>query len=134
MFTDVFFSRKVFLLLQVFKKIKFINFFFCYKKKNFLSKFNNKNTQLSTSNRYTRKGHTVCRLYPFFYKNLSFFSKIRVFSKPSKAFYISIKALKAATRHLDGIVFLISTTRGVLPHYEALNKNLSGLIFAYFFI
>jgi ribosomal protein S8 len=55
-------------------------------------------------------------------------------SKPSKSFFISLKALKLVSSRLDGVIILVSTTRGVITHREAINKSLSGFVFAYFFV
>lgn len=64
----------------------------------------------------------------FFYKNTSFFYKIKQISTPSKKFYISLKALKVLTNNLKASTLLISTSKGLITHKEALRLRTGGIL------
>lgn len=65
----------------------------------------------------------------FFYKNVPFFHKVKNVSTPSKKFYISLKALKILTTTLKATTVILSTSKGIITHREALRHKVGGLIF-----
>lgn len=68
------------------------------------------------------------RFSVFFYKNVSFFYKVKHVSTPSKKFYITLKALKTLTTTLKSTTIILSTSKGLLTHREALRKKIGGII------
>lgn len=64
----------------------------------------------------------------FFYKNVSFFYKVKQISTSSKKFYISLKALKVLNTNLKASILLISTSKGLLTHKQALMYKTGGIL------
>ena len=64
----------------------------------------------------------------FFYKNTSFFYKVKHVSTSSKKFYISLKGLKSINTSLKATTLLLSTSKGVITHKAALRYKIGGLI------
>lgn len=63
-----------------------------------------------------------------YYGNFTYFSSIRLVSTPSRAHYISIKALKLASKSIGTSLIFLETTKGVITHIEALKFNITGRI------
>jgi ribosomal protein S8 len=74
------------------------------------------------------KGLKRIRFSVFFYKNISFFHKVKHVSTPSKKFYITIKGLKTLTTSLKATTVILSTSKGLLTHREALRAKVGGII------
>lgn len=66
----------------------------------------------------------------FFYRNSTFFSRIRLISTTSKKFYISLNAINKISKSSGSSVFLISTSAGLVTHKEALKKKIGGILIA----
>ena len=67
------------------------------------------------------------KLAPFFYKNSTFFRGVRLISTPSKLFFIKLSALNIIKKSLGSTVLLLSTSRGLITHKEALRRGLGGI-------
>ena len=61
-----------------------------------------------------------------YYSNSNFFSSVRLVSTPSKAHYISLKALKLANKSIGTSIILLETTAGIITHIDALRLNITG--------
>lgn len=105
------FTKKSYRLLPLFKKVCFISNFSLIKIKEKL----------------------FIRIYPFYFKDLKNYYHFKMFSTPTKTFYISYKSLLLLSYRSASSVYLISTSKGVLTHHEAIKKHLSGFIVGYFF-
>jgi ribosomal protein S8 len=108
----IIFSKKIMLILRFFKKINFISNFFLFK----------------TTNKYYFK------IYPFYFKNLKIIKKFYLVSKPSRLFFLSLKAAQLLLKKSGSSIYLLSTTKGILTLNEALKKKTSGFLIGYFFI
>ena len=64
----------------------------------------------------------------FFYKNSNFFHRIRCVSTSSKKFYITYRALCIASSYLNSTTIILSTSRGLMTHFQALKFKIGGLI------
>ncbi len=106
------YTKRVFFLLIFLKKIKYINFFYIFKKNN----------------------RILVKIYPFYYKSSATNHFLKVVSKPSKSFFISLKALHLIKKRTDRFNLLLSTSKGLMTHSEAINRKVSGHIFGYFYI
>jgi ribosomal protein S8 len=60
--------------------------------------------------------------------NLQNVLKIKLLSKPSKKKYLTVYKLKAACNKYKSDTFILSTKKGFITHFEALNHNLGGEI------
>lgn len=71
------------------------------------------------------------KIFIFYYKKKRIGSNFKLISKPSKSFLISLKALRLLSKRTNNSIFLISTTKGILTHQEAINANTGGLLIGY---
>nr|ASY95716.1 ribosomal protein S8 [Paraurostyla sp.] len=108
------YTNKIYELLTIFKKINLISGFVLIKKK------------------IKNKKYLYFRVSSSFYKNFQIVSKINIVSKPSKKFFLSLKALKLLSLRSGKSIYLISTSRGIFTHHDALRKNISGFILGFF--
>ena len=85
-----------------------------------------------------KKNHprAFCKICPFYYKTLSAFYRVKIVSKPSKSFFVSLRALRlfSLRARSSGTVLVVSTSRGLITHFDAIKLNLAGFVFAYFYI
>jgi ribosomal protein S8 len=65
---------------------------------------------------------------PLFYKSTPFFKNVRLVTTPSRKHTISLTALRMASHSVRSSVILLSTSQGIIPHTEALNLQIGGLI------
>ena len=106
------YTKKILTFLKLLKKINLIHNYIILKEgKNFFVK--------------------IC---PFYFKNLKIVKTFRLLSKPSRAYYISLKAIRLLKKRTGAAVYLISTSKGILTHTTALKKNLSGFLLGFFYI
>lgn len=68
----------------------------------------------------------------YFYKNKPLASFLKIFSKPSKIFFLSYKSLRLLDKKSGNSVFLLSTPKGVLTHKDAIKLKTSGFILFFF--
>lgn len=64
----------------------------------------------------------------FFYKNTSYFHNVRLISTPSKKIYITLNALRKLKYATRNSIFLISTSKGIITHNEAISNKIGGLL------
>jgi ribosomal protein S8 len=64
----------------------------------------------------------------FFYKNTSFFKGLRLVSTGSKKFNVTLKALHILNKLLKSSTLILSTSKGLMTHKEALKYKIGGLI------
>jgi ribosomal protein S8 len=60
--------------------------------------------------------------------NLQTILKIKLLSKPSKKKYLTVYELKSMCSMYRSGIFILSTEKGFVTHFEALQKNLGGEI------
>ena len=110
------------------KKLPFKKIIFTKKNKMLLQSLHSSgiihNMFISKQGRFTHLKFSI-----FFYKNVPFFHKVKNVSTPSKKFYISLKALRILTSTLKATTVILSTSKGVITHREALRYKVGGLIF-----
>lgn len=63
-----------------------------------------------------------------FYKNSSFFKKIKLISTPSKQFFVTKTTLKLSQKVFKTSLIIISTNKGLLTHQEAIALGLGGKV------
>ena len=110
--TTIKYSKKNFKLIYLFYKLGCINNFFIHTTKH---------------NSYIIKYLTFSI---FFYKNSPFFKQIKLISSLSKKHTITYKALKIINQSIGTSILILSTTKGLLTHNEALKLKIGGLILA----
>lgn len=66
----------------------------------------------------------------FYYKNFSFFKPIKLISKPSKHYFISLHSLKLVSKYLGASSLLLSTSNGYLNHQESIKLKKGGEMIA----
>lgn len=111
--------------------------------------------KMSFKMRYTRKSFTFLRFFrkinlisnyfvvhhkqkwPYvqvsvtYFKNVALYNNCRIFSRPSKQFFISHYALTILAKRIGVSVYIISTDIGLLTHYEAIAAHKGGVLIAY---
>jgi ribosomal protein S8 len=68
------------------------------------------------------------KVSPLFYKDSSFFKKVKLVSTPSKTFSINLNSLRIVAHSLGTTIVILETSRGLLTHKEALNQKIGGRI------
>ena len=63
-----------------------------------------------------------------YYGNSNYFSSIRLVSTPSRAHFISIKALKLASKSIGASIIFLETSSGIITHLDAMRLNITGRI------
>lgn len=106
------YTKKTITLLKIFKKNNFIQNYLIFKKKN----------------KY------FIKIYPFYFKNLKIIKTFRLVSKPSRTFYISLKAIKLLSKRSGSSIYLISTSKGILNHLEARNEGMAGFLLGFYYL
>lgn len=64
----------------------------------------------------------------FFYKNTTYYHNIRLISTPSRRFFISLKALHKLKYATRSSVYILSTSKGLITHDEAILYKIGGLL------
>lgn len=67
----------------------------------------------------------------YYFKNKKISNYFKIISTPSKKFFISYQALRLLAKKTGKSVFLISTSRGILTHEEALQQKTSGYLLGF---
>ena len=75
-----------------------------------------------------RKNKIFIKFTSFFFKNSSFFKKIKPVSTPSKSFFIKKSTIKLIHKTLKSSIIILSTTKGLLTTKDALNLGVGGKI------
>lgn len=63
-----------------------------------------------------------------FYKGKPFFRGVRLVTKPSLKYNISLKALQVIDSTLRASIFILSTSKGIITHHEAIRYKIGGLL------
>jgi ribosomal protein S8 len=113
LFFNTVFTRKVFSLLQIFKKSGIIRDYKLFKS--------------ATSRAYIR-------VYAAYHNDLPLSKSTKLISTPSRTFYVSYNALRFVEKRTGGSVFLISTNHGIVAHKTAVQNRKGGVIVGSFSI
>lgn len=70
----------------------------------------------------------ILRFTVLFYKTRPYFKGVRLVSTCSRKFRITLSGLKVAMSFLKASVIILSTSKGVMSHNEAINLGIGGLI------
>ena len=70
----------------------------------------------------------MIKLSPFFYKNMSFFRKIKLVSTPSKRFNLKLRTLQILSKSLGETILILETSSGIITHIDALKLKIGGKI------
>jgi ribosomal protein S8 len=73
------------------------------------------------------------KIYPFYYKSLSLTKHCKLISKPSRAFFISYRALLLLQKRTAASTYLVATTKGLITHESAINYKIGGLLIGFVF-
>lgn len=103
---DIIFTKKIFRFLKILKSLNFINSFLFIDKQKWVF----------------IRAYVTFRSVKF---NLNFF---KIFSTPSKKFYISLAALKLFSKRTGASTYLISTSNGIKPHQECIISKKTGML------
>ena len=63
-----------------------------------------------------------------YYRNVPYFSHLRIVSTPSKLHNVSIKALRVISKSIGVSVLLLETDKGIITHKQAIDCNIGGKI------
>jgi ribosomal protein S8 len=107
---NLIFTKKNFLILKILKNLNFIQ-----------------DCKIIT---FDSRIFVQIRLYYFKKKRIGY--NFKVLSTPSKRFYISFKAIKLLSKRTGDSIFLISTTKGYMPHKEIFREKTGGLLIGFF--
>ena len=101
------YTKKSLRLLKLFKQVGVLQFYIVS----------------SNSNSYK-----MIKLSPFFYKNMSFFRKIKLVSTPSKRFNLKLRTLQILSKSLGETILILETSSGIITHIDALKLKIGGKI------
>jgi len=65
-----------------------------------------------------------------FYRNSPFFSNIKLVSSQSKNRYITLKALRILNHSIGSTVIILSSSKGLITHKDALRFGIGGKVLA----
>jgi len=74
------------------------------------------------------KSNYMIKFSVFFYKNKPFFKGLKLISTGSRKVTISYNALRLTNKFLKSSMLILSTSKGVITHREALNYKIGGLV------
>lgn len=106
------YTKKTLNIIKILKKNNFIHNFLVLKDKN----------------------SWCIKAYPFYFKNLKIIKSFKLVTKPSRTFFISLRAIHLLSKRSGSAVYLISTSRGVMNHLEALEKKISGFLVGFYYL
>jgi ribosomal protein S8 len=120
-------------LININKLKKNLHFFIIFTKKNYyfvkiLKKFN----VIHDYKLIKKNNFNFIKINLFFYKNKSISSTIKIISKPTKVFLISYESLKLLNKKCGSSIFLISTSKGVMSHNDAIKLKIGGFLLLFF--
>jgi ribosomal protein S8 len=104
-------TRKVLRFIKIFRHINYITRFAIIKQ----------NNQLYVA------------ISPFYFRGQKPFKSFRLVSKPSRAYYVSLEALRLLNKRSGGTIYLISTSHGIVTSLEAVKKKISGYLVGFFY-
>ena len=65
-----------------------------------------------------------------YYRGTPFFKSVRVVTTPSRKHTISLKALSVVNKSFKSTIMILSSTRGLITHKEAIRSKVSGQVLA----
>ena len=68
----------------------------------------------------------------FFYKNNIICYNFKIITRPAKIFNISYNSLVLLSKKTNSSIFLISTSKGILSHKEAILQKKGGMVLGFF--
>ncbi len=123
----------VFNLINIHASSKKLTFNLIYTKKNFsILKILKTLNLIQNFRLMTADNRVFIQIHLFYFQKKRIGHNFKVLSTPSKKFYLSFKALRLINKRSGSSIFLISTTRGVFSHKEALAKKMGGLAIGFF--
>jgi ribosomal protein S8 len=120
-------------LININKLRKNLYFFLLFTVKNYqfvkiLKKFNViHDFRLIKKNRFV-----YIKITLFFYKNNIVCYNFKIITRPSKIFNISYNSLVLLSKKTNSSIFLISTSKGILSHKEAILQKKGGMVLGFF--
>jgi len=63
-----------------------------------------------------------------FYNNKSFFKSVRLITTASRKYAISLHALRILNSTLKSSILILSTSKGIITHKQAIKFKVSGLL------
>jgi ribosomal protein S8 len=106
LYFDIIFSKKIFYYIKLLKQLKLINSFFFI----------------------TKDKWVFVRAYVLFKSNKFNLNLFKVFSTPSKKFYVSLLGLKLLSKRTGISNYLISTSYGIKTHQNAILSHRAGML------
>jgi ribosomal protein S8 len=82
----------------------------------------------------TTEKRPVIRVFLSYYKNLPLNKNFKLLSRPSRTFYMSLKALRFVAKRVGSAVYIISTDKGLMSHDDAILAKRGGILIGFFFI
>ena len=81
-------------------------------------------------NKYFNKNNfnTFVKFTVLFYKGKSFYKSIKLVTTTARKYTISLKALQILNSTLKASIFILSTSKGIITHKEAIKLNIGGIL------
>lgn len=120
-------------LININKLKKNLYFFILFTVKNYqfvktLKKFN----VIHDYKLIKKNSFTYIKITLFFYKNKVICHNFKIITRPSKVFTISYQSLTLLSKKTNSSIFLISTSKGILSHKEAILRKTGGIVLGFF--
>lgn len=111
-YVQILYTRKTILLIRKLYQIGAINQFLILESS-------------KESRKYKKK---FIRFSVMFYKNTPYIKALKLLSRPSKMYPITLKILNIVERYSGESLLILSTSKGLLTHKECLKQRCSGLV------
>lgn len=120
-------------LININKLKKNLSFFIIFTKKNYNTIKVLKNFNIIHDFKLIKKNNfNFIKINLFFYKNKTICHNLKIISRPAKIFTISYKSLLLLNKKSGSSIFLISTTKGIVSHQEAIKLKIGGVLICFF--
>lgn len=83
---------------------------------------------------FRQNGTWFIKIYPAYHKGARLIKSFTLVSTPARAYYVSRQSLFFLAKRSGTGLYLISTSRGIVTHSEALCMGISGFLLGYFFL
>lgn len=80
----------------------------------------------------SEQGVAALRIYLYYYRGARVGGGFRLLFRPSKLFFASAHALRLLSKRTGGSIYVVSTSRGLITHAEAVNYNVGGTLIGFF--
>ena len=74
----------------------------------------------------TKGSRTYITFNSMYYRNVPYFSHLRIISTPSKLHNVSLRALRVISKSIGVSVLLLETDKGIITHKQAIDCNTGG--------